>query len=210
MGAGCTKEPTVNEANKRNNKLLMNLKISLKLKISQVETQIKEKNREIEKYKESAKTYLRNGNKFNAKRQLKKKKFNEQIVQKLNTQIQILDDQQMLLENTEINQDITETVKNVNEKIKQVTNNVDIRELEKVVEDMNEQKEKQKELNEEINEALNQANEQDADLSDELEQLEAEMNNNIPKANTEKLEDDNKQQVKPQTNKEPDGNLVFL
>ena len=73
MGAGCTKEPRVNETNKRNNKLLMNLKISLKLKISQVETQIKEKNREIEKYKELAKTYLRNGNKFEAKRQLKKK-----------------------------------------------------------------------------------------------------------------------------------------
>ena len=73
MGTGCTKEPKVNETNKRNIKLLMNLKISLKLKISQVETQIREKNREIEKYKDSAKTYLRNGNKLEAKRQLKKK-----------------------------------------------------------------------------------------------------------------------------------------
>ena len=210
MGTGCTKEPRVNETNKRNNKLLMNLKTSLKLKITQVETQIKEKNREIEKYKDSAKTYLRNGNKFEAKRQLKKKKFNEEIVKKLNAQIQILDDQQMILESTEINQDITETVKKVNEKIKQVSNNVDIRELEKVVEEMNEQKEKQKEFNEEINEALNQANEQDEDLSDELEQLEAEMNNNIPKAGTEKIEDNNIQQVQPQTHKEPEGNLVFL
>ena len=39
----------------------------------------------------------------------------------------------MLLESAEINQDITETVKKVNEKIKQVSNNVVIRELEKVV-----------------------------------------------------------------------------
>ena len=70
---------------------------------------------------------------------------------------------------------------------------------------MNEQKWKQKEYNEEINEALNQANEQDADLSDEFEQLKAEINNTIPKANKEKIEDDNKQQVKPQTNKEQDG-----
>ena len=75
---------------------------------------------------------------------------------------------------------------------------------------MNERKEEQKIMVDEINEALNQANEQDGDLSDELEQLEAEINNTIPKANKEKIETNNKQQVQPQTHKEPEGNLVFL
>ncbi len=70
--------------------MLMNLKISLKLKISQVEYScrclfaglssetrscIKEKNKEVERYKESAKTHLKNGNKFEAILQLKKKKI---------------------------------------------------------------------------------------------------------------------------------------
>jgi hypothetical protein len=51
--------------------------------------------------------------------------------------------------------------------------------------------------------------EQDADLSDEFEQLKAEINNTIRKANKEKLEDDNKQQVKPQTNKEQNDNFII-
>lgn len=96
----------------------------------------------------------------------------------------------MLLESTQINQDITETIKKVNEKIKQVTNNVDIRELEKLIEDMNDQKGIQIQMNQEINEAINETNEQDPDLSDELGQLEAERNNNFQKANNEKIEDD--------------------
>ena len=32
----------------------------------------------------------------------------------------------------------------------------------------------------------------------------------MPKASTEKIEDNNIQQVQPQTHKEPEGNLVFL
>ena len=211
MGAGCSKEPRVidNDVKKRNNKMLMNLKISLKLKITDIETRKREKEKELERCQESARAFLKNGNKFEAKRQLKKKKFNEEIIQKFNTQIQVLDEQHMLLETTEINQDITDTIKKVNDKIKQVTNNIDVRELEKVIEDMNEHKEIHKQINEEINEAMNEANnDQDADLSDELEQLEAEMYKDIPKANKEKIED-NKPTVK-QGNKEPDDNLVFL
>ena len=46
--------------------------------------------------------------------------------------------------------------------------------------------------------------EEEPDLSAELEQMEAEMNKDIPNANTEKLDNDNKQ-----ANKEPAENLVF-
>ena len=73
---------------------------------------------------------------------------------------------------------------------------------------MNDQKEVQKEMNEEFNEAINQANEEDVDLSDELEQLEAEVTNTIPKANKEIIED-TRQPVK-QSNKGTEENLVFL
>ena len=58
-------------------------------------------------------------------------------------------------------------------------------------------------MNEDFNEALNRANEEDPDISAELEQLEAEMNN-LPKANTEKLAKDT-----AETNKVQQGNLVF-
>ena len=113
----------------------------------------------------------------------------------------------MALENAEINQDIAQTLKTVNEKVKQATSNVDIKELEKVVEEMGEQRDKQNEFNEEFNEVINQGREDDLDLSDEIDKLEAEMNgmNNYPKENNEPLVQDNKQ-----THKEPEGNLVFL
>ena len=109
----------------------------------------------------------------------------------------------MVLENTEVNQDIAQTLKTVNEKIKQATGNIDIRDLEKAIDDIRENREKQRELNEDFNEALNRANEEDPDISAELEQLEAEMNN-LPKANTEKLAKDT-----AETNKVQQGNLVF-
>ena len=116
----------------------------------------------------------------------------------------------MALENAEINQDIAQTLKTVNEKVKQATSNVDIKELEKVVEEMGEQRDKQNEFNEEFNEVINQGKEDDLDLSDEIDKLEAEMNgmngmNNYPKENNEPLVQDNKP-----TYKEPEGNLVFL
>ena len=113
----------------------------------------------------------------------------------------------MALENAEINQDIAQTLKTVNEKVKQATSNVDIKELEKVVEEMGEKRDKQNEFNEEFNEVINQGREDDLDLSDEIDKLEAEMNgmNNYPKENNEPLVQDKKP-----TYKEPEGNLVFL
>ena len=170
MGASCLKEPEVKES-------IADLKIKLKLKISDIEIKINNKNKEVEKCKNQAKFYLKNGNKFEAKRQIKKKQFNQNIVEKYNTQIQILDEQLMTLENAEVNKDISNTIKSINAKIKEVNSNIDIRELEKAMDELNENKEKNKEINEEINEVMNQANEDidDADLSKEIEKIEADM-----------------------------------
>ena len=115
-----------------------------------------------------------------------------------------MDDQLLILENVEVDRDITETIKTVNEKIKLVTNNTDIRELERIMDEMKDNKEIIRQDQEEFNEVINQANEEEPDLSAELEQMEAEMNKDIPNANTEKLDNDNKQ-----ANKEPAENLVF-
>ena len=199
---GCTNDPKVKGSEKEQ---LIKLKNQLKLKASEVESKINAKNKEVEKYLEQAKLNIKSGNKFEAKRQIKKKQFNQKIVERLQSQIQILDDQLMVLENTEVNKEIADTIKSVYEKIKLVDHNINNRELEKYVEELNEIKEKNKENQEEFKEIINQGNEADPDISDELELMEAEINGNIPKANNEQLVNDNKQ-----TFQQPAENLVFL
>ena len=198
MGGSCSKDPEVQES-------LMDVKIKVKLKISEVELKINDKNKEVQKYEEQAKFYLKSGNKLEAKRQILKKQNNQKIVARLNVQLQILDEQLLILENAEANKDMVETLRSVNQKIKQVNANTDIRELERIIDEMNENKEIMRDNIEEVNEVMNQANEGDPDISEEFKQLEAEMNNDIPKANAEQLVNDNKQ-----ANKEPAENLVFL
>ena len=177
----------------------------MKLKISEVELKINDKNKEVQKYEEQAKFYLKSGNKLEAKRQILKKQNNQKIVERLNVQLQILDEQLLILENAEANKDMVETLRSVNQKIKQVNANTDIRELERIIDEMNENKEIMRDNIEEVNEVMNQANEGDPDISEEFKQLEAEMNKDIPKANAEQLVNDNKQ-----ADKEPAENLVFL
>ena len=197
MGGSCSKEPQVQES-------IMDMKIKVKLKTAEVENKINDKNKEVEKYQQQAKFYLKSGNKLEAKRQIQKKLNSQKIVERLGVQLKVLDDQLLILENVEVDRDITETIKTVNEKIKLVTNNTDIRELERIMDEMKDNKEIIRQDQEEFNEVINQANEEEADLSAELEQMEAEINKDIPNANTEKLDNDNKQ-----ANKEPAENLVF-
>ena len=197
MGGSCSKEPQVQES-------IMDMKIKVKLKTAEVENKINDKNKEVEKYQQQAKFYLKSGNKLEAKRQIQKKLNSQKIVERLGVQLKVLDDQLLILENVEVDRDITETIKTVNEKIKLVTNNTDIRELERIMDEMKDNKEIIRQDQEEFNDVINQANEEEADLSAELEQMEAEMNKDIPNANTEKLDNDNKQ-----ANKEPAENLVF-
>ena len=197
MGGSCSKEPQVQES-------IMDMKIKVKIKTAEVENKINDKNKEVEKYQQQAKFYLKSGNKLEAKRQIQKKLNSQKIVERLSVQLKVLDDQLLILENVEVDRDITETIKTVNEKIKLVTNNTDIRELERIMDEMKDNKEIIRQDQEEFNEVINQANEEEPDLSAELEQMEAEMNKDIPNANTEKLDNDNKQ-----ANKEPAENLVF-
>ena len=198
MGGSCSKEPAVQES-------IMDMKIKVKLKISEVEIKINNKNKEAEQNKLKAKNYLKAGNKFEAKRQIQKKQNNQQIVEKLHVQIKVLDEQLSILENTEVNRDVAETINSVNQKIKQVTDNTDIRYLEKVIDEMNENREKIREHQEDFKQVIDQANVEDADLSEELEKMEAEMNKDLPKANTEQLVNNNNNQ----DIKKPAENLVF-
>ena len=202
---GCTNDPKVKGSEKEQ---LRNLKIQLKLKSSEIESKIRDKNKEVDKCKNSAKSYLKIGNKNEAIRQLKKKQFNEKIVKKLNVQLGIIDEQMMLIENSEVNKDIAGTIKAVNEKLKQLSAGIDINEIEKAVEDMQDLKEKNNEMNEEFGEAINNAVDEDPDIEDELNRLEAEMNN-YPNANQEQLVSSKVKINERQPAKIPVGNLEF-
>ena len=219
---GCTNDPKVKGSEKEQliklkNQLklkgsekeqLRNLKIQLKLKSSEIESKIRDKNKEVDKCKNSAKSYLKIGNKNEAIRQLKKKQFNEKIVKKLNVQLGIIDDQMMLIEDSEVNTDVGGTIKAVNEKLKQLSAGIDINEIEKAVEDMQDLKEKNNEMNEEFGEAINNAVDEDPDIEDELNRLEAEMNN-YPNANQEQLVSSKIKTNERQAAKIPVGNLEF-
>ena len=202
---GCIDEPKVKGSEKEQ---LRNLKIQLKLKSSEIESKIRDKNKEVDKCKNSAKSYLKIGNKNEAIRQLKKKQFNEKIVKKLNVQLGIIDEQMMLIENSEVNKDIAGTIKAVNEKLKQLSAGIDINEIEKAVEDMQDLKEKNNEMNEEFGEAINNAVDEDPDIEDELNRLEAEMNN-YPNANQEQLVSSKVKTNERQPAEVPVGNLEF-
>ena len=202
---GCIDEPKVKGSEKEQ---LRNLKIQLKLKSSEIESKIRDKNKEVDKCKNSAKSYLKIGNKNEAIRQLKKKQFNEKMVKKLNVQLGIIDEQMMLIENSEVNTDLAGTIKAVNEKLKQLSAGININEIEKAVEDMQDLKEKNNEMNEEFGEAINNAVDEDPDIEDELNRLEAEMNN-YPNANQELLVSSKVKTNERQPAKIPVGNLEF-
>ncbi len=203
MGTGCTKEPDVKNE-KRFQKQLTDLKVQLKYKIAEYDTKKNAQKKELDKWQKEVELQLKNGNKDEAKRVLLKKQHNEKMLKKLNIQIQILESQQMTLEEVDINKDISKTLQDVSYKMQKATGNIDLAELEKLAEGIEDIKVRTGAVNSVVNEQMAKANIQDPNVSDELARIEAQINNNLPKANNERLEN------VVQSNNEPAGNLVFL
>ena len=203
MGTGCTQEPDVKNE-KRFQKQLTDLKVQLKYKIAEYDTKKNAQKKELDKWQKEVELQLKNGNKDEAKRVLLKKLHNEKMLKKLNIQIQILESQQMTLEEVDINKDISKTLQDVSYKMQKATGNIDLAELEKLAEGIEDIKVRTGAVNSVVNEQMAKANIQDPNVSDELARIEAQINNNLPKANNERLEN------VVQSNNEPAGNLVFL
>ena len=203
MGTGCTKEPDVKNE-KRFQKQLTDLKVQLKYKIAEYDTKKNAQKKELDKWQKEVELQLKNGNKDEAKRVLLKKQHNEKMLKKLNIQIQILESQQMTLEEVDINKDISKTLQDVSYKMQKATGNIDLAELEKLAEGIEDIKVRTGAVNSVVNEQMAKANIQDPNVSDELARIEAQINNNLPRANNERLEN------VVQSNNEPAGNLVFL
>ena len=95
-------------------------------------------------------------------------------------------------------------MQDVSYKMQKATGNIDLAELEKLAEGIEDIKVRTGAVNSVVNEQMAKANIQDPNVSDELARIEAQINNNLPKANNERLEN------VVQSNNEPAGNLVFL
>lgn len=203
MGTGCTKEPDVKNE-KKFERQLTDLKVQLKYKIAEYDTKKNAQKKELDKWQKEVELQLKNGNKDEAKRVLLKKQHNEKMLKKLNIQIQILESQQMTLEEVDINKDISKTLQDVSYKMQKATGNIDLAELEKLAEGIEDIKVRTVAVNSVVNEQMAKANIQDPNVSDELARIEAQINNNLPRANNERLEN------VVQSNNEPAGNLVFL
>ena len=128
------------------------------------------------------------------------------MLKKLNTQIMILESQQMVLDDVDINKDISKTLQDVSYKVQRVTGNIDLAELEKIAEGIEDIKVRSNAINSVVDEQMAKANIQDPNISAELERIANQINGNLPKAYNGGLESN----VQNQNNKEPEGNLVFL
>ena len=200
---GCVVEPDVKNE-KKFERQLTDLKVQLKYKIAEYDTKKNAQKKELDKWQKEVELQIKNGNKDEAKRVLLKKQHNEKMLKKLNIQIQILESQQMTLEEVDINKDISKTLQDVSYKMQKATGNIDLAELEKLAEGIEDIKVRTGAVNSVVNEQMAKANIQDPNVSDELARIEAQINNNLPKANNERLEN------VVQSNNEPAGNLVFL
>ena len=172
----------------------------LELKIDHYDKQMKNLTNE-------AKAKIKAGDKAGAKKLLtKKKRFVEQIKQLEGAQ-NMMEEQRMMLETQDSMKTIFETVSSTNQTIKEIGKGVSVEEIEKAREDMEEMKDAQKEMGDFFAE-YNQ--EGDAEVEDELEQLEADVAKeevNLPEAHKESVPE---QKGKEETKKEEEALGDFL
>ena len=172
----------------------------LELKIDHYDKQMKNLTNE-------AKAKIKAGDKAGAKKLLaKKKRFNDQIKQLEGAQ-NMMEEQRMMLESQDSMKKVFETISSTNQVIKETSKGVDVEAIEKVREDMEELKDSQKEMGDFFAE-YNQ--EGDAEVEDELEQLEADMAKeevNLPEAHKESVPE---AKVKEDTKKEEEALGDFL
>ena len=150
-----------------------------------------EKFKEAKELENEARKKLKSGDKIGAKRCLVKKKKLLQITENLNNQMMIMDDQLIALDNAANIGAIMTTIKIANNALK--NNQVSVEELQNEGEKIIEDKDNIGELNKVI-EDYNNENDDEDDLADELEKCANELKEEakLPSANKEDLNDKGK------------------
>ena len=147
--------------------------------------------KEAKELENEARKKLKSGDKIGAKRCLVKKKKLLQITENLNNQMMIMDDQLIALDNAVNIGAIMTTIKSANNALK--NNQVSVEELQNEGEKIIEDKDNIGELNKVI-EDYNNENDDEDDLADELEKCANELKEEakLPSANKEDLNDKGK------------------
>ena len=147
--------------------------------------------KEAKELENEARKKLKSGDKIGAKRCLVKKKKLLQITENLNNQMMIMDDQLIALDNAANIGAIMTTIKQANNALK--NNQVSVEELQNEGENIIEHKDNIGELNKVI-EDYNNENDDEDDLADELEKCANELKEEakLPSANKEDLNDKGK------------------
>ena len=161
MGASCSNPPKVKDEPKE---AIKDMKRQLKAKKEEIELIIKKKDKEIEKLKELALFYLKNGNEHDAKNQIKVKQYKQEEIKILHSQIDILNDELNKLENCDVNEDIEFLSKSIKKTIYQVNIQIGVRDMETEIKKMVENKKGE--------------NGENPDVLEELKQLQEEIKNN--------------------------------
>ena len=161
MGASCSNPPKVKDEPKE---AIKDMKRQLKAKKEEIELIIKKKDKEIEKLKELALFYLKNGNEHDAKNQIKVKQYKQEEIKILHSQIDILNDELNKLENCDVNEDIEFLSKSIKKTIYQVNIQIGVRDMETEIKKMVENKKGE--------------NGENPDVLEEIKQLQEEIKNN--------------------------------
>ena len=161
MGASCSNPPKVKDEPKE---AIKDMKRQLKAKKEEIELIIKKKDKEIEKLKELAFFYLKNGNEHDAKNQIKDKQYKQEEIKILHSQIDILNDELNKLENCDVNEDIEFLSKSIKKTIYQVNIQIGVRDMETEIKKMVENKKGE--------------NGENPDVLEEIKQLQEEIKNN--------------------------------
>ena len=165
-------------------------KKQLEEKIEKFEKLAELKFQETKKLTEEAKKKLKEGDKKGAKRIVVKKKNLEKQVETLYAQIQMMDDQQLTLENAINFGNIVATMKNATEVLNK--NKITVEQFENEADMINENKNN---INEIMGVMENYNNENEEELSDDIENIEEELAKEVklPSANKESLKKSEKE-----------------
>lgn len=164
MGALFGKTKKVSRVTEQDKAVLQLKQQRDKLKVYQKKMEIA-----IEKDRNLARKLLQEGMKDRAKLLLRKKKFQEQIIEKTDGQLENLERLVHDIEFAQIEIQVLEGLKTGNQALKKVNEILNIDEVEKILEETREGVEKQKEIDEMLSGALTQADEDDVEA--ELDEI---------------------------------------
>jgi len=166
--------------------------LGLKKQRDQLKQYQKRINRDLEKEKELAKKLLKEGKKDRAKLLLRKKRFQEGLLDKTDAQLDQLERMVHDIEFATVQKQVIDGLKNGNEALEKANAMFSIDEIEDILADTQEAVDKQEEINSMLSGYLTEDDENEVvnELDKLLEDLEPSIVNELPTVPSDKIEED--------------------